>query len=260
VLVLGSGQQDGMTPRERTGLEVLGRLVGVVLGAERTRKLLFADGVVELDFDATSVETPYAAVAAELDCTVSLDGYVPSDQGWALYLTIDGAGPSSVADRLAEEPRVEWIRPITEAEGSGRLEVVVNRSSLLERVTATGAAVKTASVEPDYGHLTVEAPVDADVQRIADRIAEVYPAASLLASRERDRTVATGGQPSGVLDGLTTRQREVVEAAYQAGYFDWPRESTGEEVAEALGLTSATVQGHLRKAEREVFAALLSGE
>jgi len=260
VLVLGSGQQEVMTPRERTGLEVLGRLVGVVLDAERTRRLLFSDAVVELDFDMTGVETPYGALAAEFGCTVSLDGYVPSGEGWALYLSVGGASPAAVADQLAEESRVERVRPITDDERSGRLEMVVNRSSLLERVTAVGAAVKVATAEPDYGHLTVEAPVDADVQGIAERIAEVYPAASLLASRERDRKISSGGQPVGVLDGVTDRQREVLEAAYRSGYFEWPRESTGEEVAEALGLTSATVQGHLRKAERAVFSALLESE
>ena len=48
---------------------------------------------------------------------------------------------------------------------------------------------------------------------------------------------------------MTDRQREALEAAYRAGYFDWPRESTAEEVAESPDITSATLHSHLRKAE-----------
>jgi predicted DNA binding protein len=81
-----------------------------------------------------------------------------------------------------------------------------------------------------------------------------------VSTRERDREITTVGRPGGVLDELTDRQREVLEAAYQAGYFAWPRESTAEEVADALGLSSPTVHGHLRKAEVVILSALLDDQ
>jgi PAS domain S-box-containing protein len=260
VLVVGATQPDAFTPRERTGFEVLGRLVGVVVHADRTRKLLFADAVVELEFDATGVGSFFVDVAATLECTISLDGYVPGSAGWVLYLSVEGAAPRDVISILADEPRVDRVRPVADGEQSGRVEVVVEASPLLSGVTAAGASVQTATAGPDDARIVVEAPADGDIDRVADHIRGEFPQATLIATRELDRAVTTNGAPGGVLERLTTRQREVLEAAYRAGYFDWPRESTGEEVAEALGLTSATVQGHLRKAERAVFAALLAEE
>jgi predicted DNA binding protein len=59
-----------------------------------------------------------------------------------------------------------------------------------------------------------------------------------------------------MLDELTDRQHEVLEAAYRAGYYAWPRESTAEEVAAALDLTGPAFRGHLRKAEYAMLSEL----
>ena len=40
------------------------------------------------------------------------------------------------------------------------------------------------------------------------------------------------------------------------GYFDWPRESSGEEVAAALDITQPTVNKHIRLGERGIFELL----
>jgi predicted DNA binding protein len=40
--------------------------------------------------------------------------------------------------------------------------------------------------------------------------------------------------------------------------FEWPREASGEDVAETIGVASPTFHQHLRKAERKVFDAVFS--
>ncbi|WP_350356168.1 helix-turn-helix domain-containing protein [Halorarius halobius] len=56
-----------------------------------------------------------------------------------------------------------------------------------------------------------------------------------------------------VAESLTERQRTVVQLAYHAGYFESPRESTGPELADRLGITRQTLHHHLRRAQRAVF-------
>jgi hypothetical protein len=58
---------------------------------------------------------------------------------------------------------------------------------------------------------------------------------------------------------LTERQREVVTAALELGYYDSPRRATHEAVAERVGLAPVTVTEHLQKAETRVFTALFDG-
>jgi predicted DNA binding protein len=49
----------------------------------------------------------------------------------------------------------------------------------------------------------------------------------------------------------------VLEAAFFAGYFEWPRDVSGEDLAESLGVSSPTFHQHLRNAQRKLLDAVL---
>ena len=53
---------------------------------------------------------------------------------------------------------------------------------------------------------------------------------------------------------LTERQREVLEAALERGYYENPRRATQEEIAAVVGASPSTVGEHLRKIEARVFS------
>ena len=57
---------------------------------------------------------------------------------------------------------------------------------------------------------------------------------------------------------LSERQSEVVTAALQAGYYEWPRETDAETLAAELGIAHSTFLEHLRKAERQLIADAIS--
>jgi predicted DNA binding protein len=63
--------------------------------------------------------------------------------------------------------------------------------------------------------------------------------------------------PSGVAPDLTARQREVLLTAVEAGYYELPRESTTEEIADGVGIGRRTAEDHLRRAERKLVEALV---
>lgn len=60
-----------------------------------------------------------------------------------------------------------------------------------------------------------------------------------------------GEQP---LDELTDRQREVIQTAYDSGYYEVPREVTTEDVAAELEVDASTVAEHLQRAERNLLS------
>ncbi|WP_436929329.1 helix-turn-helix domain-containing protein [Halosimplex halobium] len=75
--------------------------------------------------------------------------------------------------------------------------------------------------------------------------------------------VETGEYDPGVrqlFGRLTARQREVLETAVRAGYYEDPRGATQEGLAEELGVSPATVGEHLRKIESRVFSGFVAGE
>lgn len=53
---------------------------------------------------------------------------------------------------------------------------------------------------------------------------------------------------------LTDRQREVLDVAIRAGYYENPRQVSQREVAERLGITPGTVSQTLRRIESNVFS------
>ena len=260
VLVVATSRESVVAARERAGFEVLGQLIGVVIHAARSRDLLFADAVVELEFEFSGSDSPFVDVTEALDCRLTLDGYVPASDGWVMYLSVDSTDPAAAVERFAASDRVDRARHITGGDGTSRIELVVTELSVLHVITEAGATVQRASTSPGRARFVVEAALDADHRQIVADITDSFPAAELVATRKRDREITTVGRPGGVLEALTDRQQEVLEAAYQAGYFAWPRESTAEEVAEALGLTPATLHGHLRKAEVVILSALLDDQ
>lgn len=60
------------------------------------------------------------------------------------------------------------------------------------------------------------------------------------------------------LDSLTDRQQEVVENAFDLGYYEVPREASTEVVASELDLDPSTVAEHLQRAERNLLREQLS--
>ena len=78
------------------------------------------------------------------------------------------------------------------------------------------------------------------------------------ASPELPRLGGYGGGERPLAE-LTDRQREVVESAYETGYYEVPREATATEVAAELDLDSSTVVEHLQRAERNLMTHHLEG-
>lgn len=64
--------------------------------------------------------------------------------------------------------------------------------------------------------------------------------------------------PRNTLAALTDRQREILETAYQLGYFDVPRRVSTTDIAEEINLDPSTVAEHLQRAERNLFDNLLA--
>lgn len=79
---------------------------------------------------------------------------------------------------------------------------------------------------------------------------------------KREIDVPTRSTPLLTLDEalpeLTGRQREVLSLAVERGYYELPRETTTERLADELDINRRTVEDHLRRAERKLITTLSS--
>ncbi|WP_254525038.1 helix-turn-helix domain-containing protein [Natrinema caseinilyticum] len=58
-------------------------------------------------------------------------------------------------------------------------------------------------------------------------------------------------------DRLTARQREILEAAHEMGYFDYPKGANATDVAERLGVARSTFTEHLAAAQTKLMDDIL---
>lgn len=240
---------------ERVGFRTLGEATGLAINAAKQRRLLLSDTVVELTL-STGSGGPFAAAAARFDCTLQGAGLVPiHDAALLCFLAVAGADPAPVAEALATADGVADPEVVEEHEDGGLVRLRLTGDDPLSPLVDHGGTVTAMRFDGEGGRLVVEA-APGGASEVLDAVDDALPGTTLVSKRERERDADTaGGFRSEVRERLTDRQDEVLLAAFLGGYYDWPRRSTAEEVAESLDIASATLHNHLRKAERTLLSA-----
>lgn len=260
VLAVYSGRDDAFTRREEDAFELLGESIGFAINAVMNRRLLFADTVTELEFQIDEGETFTFGLTDRYDCSCHLEWAGDTASGKTYqYVRVDGLDGETVLAEADADDSVEECRLIRDAGGQCTVELRLADSGV-RTLTKRGATVRSVTVEDGAATALVEVPRDADVRAVVDALQRVYDGVSLVAHREVDRPVQTAEERRDrVVDELTDRQLTALRLAYYGGYFDWPRGSTGEEIAEAMDVSPPTMHQHLRKAQGKLLAEFFDG-
>jgi len=56
---------------------------------------------------------------------------------------------------------------------------------------------------------------------------------------------------------LNSQELEILNTAYELGYFDFPRETDLKELSRRLNMSESTVSYHLRNIERKILSNIL---
>jgi len=122
-----------------------------------------------------------------------------------------------------------------------------------------GAVLRTITVDGEQLTVGVELPASRSLREFTKMFESRFPGATLVARREHDRPIQTvQGLRDEITEALTDRQLEALKTAYYSGFFEWPRDSSGQEVAAILDVSQPTFNRHLRATEQKLFAALFA--
>jgi len=260
VLNVYAERPDAFEGRERTVVGQLGEVVGHAIAAEERKRALMTDEVVEAEFAIRGVPDAFG-LDGGVSGRLTLDHAVPlGEDEFLLYgsATADAVGSvEALAGAFPHWGDVSFRDDVGDDEVG--FEVRLSEPPVLSVLASVGGSVERAVLEDGDLRMTLHLPPGTDVRRVTDTVRDVYPGAELLRRRQTTR-------PEGSLDGvrrglaadLTDRQRAALEAAYHAGYFEWPRETSAEELAASLDIASPTLHYHLRRAQRKAFDSLLS--
>jgi PAS domain S-box-containing protein len=259
VLYLASTALDAFSERECTMLTDLGERIGQALTAAERRKLLLADTVVELEFKMTGGSSFFVDASAEFDCTLELEGVVPGNgQSLLYFVTLADADAEAVLEWAGDQSGVSDVRLVRDYGDEALLEFVVEDDECSKLVTEQGGDLQTMTASEGVQRFVGVMPSDADVRETVYTLTEAFSGVELVTKREREnRSEQAVASRSSFEDTLTEKQAAVVEAAHHAGYFEWPRGSTAEELADSMGITSPTLHNHLRRGLQKLLIALL---
>lgn len=201
------------------------------------------------------LETPLTTLAAadEIETVRLLAGGVRDSDTPTYSLAIDGS-PDRVHELLKTDDDVlEWE---ISAADQDELYVYVRFhappavSHFREQFTRDSLVVLLpATFHPDSIELTVVG-TQSDLSVAFETLPDAFDHTVLEVGTYRDGT--RRGR------SLTDRQREVIEIAFDLGYYDEPSRTSHEEIADELGCSASTVGEHLRKAERRLVAEVVT--
>ncbi|WP_338727377.1 PAS domain S-box protein [Haladaptatus sp. DJG-WS-42] len=246
---------------EEMELSVLGELgqsIGYAMNALERKRALVSESSVELEFVISALKTPILGFIDGSEGEFTLKNAVRRLDGkMHLFFNVRGIAPDVIRAHAAAAADVSQFTLIGETDDECLCECTIEDSTFISTLIERGASLNQMRVEDGTARLKVRIPQSTDVRRFVAYLDSTFGHVTLQARREFDTPVMTQQEfENEVRNRLTKRQEEVIKTAYFSGFFEWPRRSNGQEVAEILGVTQPTVNRHIRAGERTLFNLL----
>ncbi|WP_306058538.1 PAS domain S-box protein [Natronococcus wangiae] len=244
----------------RSMLADLGETIAYAIDAVKRKNALLDDGVTEVELELTA-DSALCRLADRLQARVSFQGATLQADGSALvFVTVEPPVDGSEIDAALEG--VDDAVVVAETETQTLLQLRLTGSFLGTIVSDHGGTLREFVSEGDEHRAIVDVPDGVEIRKVISDINRRGLSASMVARREQSSSAETpldARARNAMLERLTTRQQEVVRTAYHGGFFEWPRRTTGEEIAASLDISSPAFHKHVRGVEQKLFTALFEG-
>jgi predicted DNA binding protein len=251
---------DTVEAFDETGQAVLaelGETVASALSAIERKHALLTTSMTQVEFTIDESTFLLSRLARTTDCSLSYHGGVQqTTDGQYVFVTVTDGDIQRVADAATELATVAEVNQITtDTADGGVLQLRLTQPFLALELADHGAVFREATANPSTATLVIDVPESIGVRSITQLIQESFSSAELTRKQTLEQT-AEHGLYTRFLEKLTDRQLEVIQTAYYGGFFESPREKTGEEIAETLGISPPAFYQHVRTVQRKLFATL----
>ncbi|RQG90452.1 bacterio-opsin activator domain-containing protein [Natrarchaeobius chitinivorans] len=259
VLSLYGDDPDAFDELFRSTLVDLSETIAYTIDAVKRKTALIGDEVTEIKL-AIEDDSALVELSNYLDARVSLEGMTPRDDGTVAFVSVTDAVDGETVPAAVNEIGDVVDASVLGVDGEETLlQLELSTPFLGSVVTDHGGMVREFVCENREAWAVIHVPSAVDVREVISTLNRRGVGASMIARREqsRDDLVALDASSrNALLDRLTDRQREVVQTAYHSGFFEWPRRTTGEDIAISLDISSPAFHKHVRSTEKKLFEAL----
>jgi hypothetical protein len=255
-LTVYADTRDAFDETARTVLAELGETIASALSAIERKNALLTTSVTRVEFEIDDPTFVLSRLAGDAGCTVSYQGGVQqTTDGSYVFVTVEDAAVEAVEDAASGMVGIDDVRRISADGDGGVLRLGLTQPFLALELADHGAVFRGATADPTSTTLTVDVPESIDVRTITQLVSETFTGVDLQSKRTLDQA-AEHDVYAEFLSDLTDRQLEVVQTAYYSGFFESPRESTGEDVAATLDISPPAFYQHVRTVQRKLFTTL----
>jgi HTH-type transcriptional regulator, bacterioopsin transcriptional activator and related proteins len=259
ILSIYGSERDVFCQTFRSMLADLGETIAYAIDAVKRKNALLDRGVTEIELELTT-DSILCRLADRLQARVSFEGAALQSDGSALVFVAVEPSVEDPVDTLIDG--VDDVAVIAETESQTLVQLRITGPFLGTIIGNHGGTLREFVCGNDENRALVDVPNGVEVRDVLSDINRRGLSASLVARREQPSTdVSELDAPArnAMLEQLTARQREVVQTAYYGGFFEWPRQTTGEDIASSLDISAPAFHKHVRSSEQKVFAELFEG-
>jgi predicted DNA binding protein len=220
-----------------------------------------ADQLTEVEFELHDPAYFFVGLSERESCRVQLEEMIHLADGTLIeFFTGRECARAAIRERADAVPAIDSARIVHEGQNGVLFRLAISGRCLVETIEGAGGIPESVAATDGTGRVTAQVPQGVDSGDVAAAVLDGHPNVELVAHRQLDASTPAFSPWSvrQVLRERTTeRQWDVLRTAYRHGYFDRPREHTGEEIAEMLGISSATFSQHLRSALSNVLSVAI---
>lgn len=244
--------------RLRSICEHLATVAGYAITAIERKRALVSDSITELEVVVRADADPLTAFVHRIESSIDVRTVVPrSSGGTTIFCTIEDAEEEVIREAVSELEGIDSCRFVGTRANQSIVELVCDGETLAETLGDHGALLRSITPTGTRSRVVIELSSTVDVRSFVGMLDRKFPGTELAARREHDRAARPDRSfDAEIRDRLSERQLRTLETAYYSGFFEWPRESTGEDVADLLGVSQPTFSRHFRLAQQKLFTLL----
>ncbi|MFC3957904.1 bacterio-opsin activator domain-containing protein [Halovivax cerinus] len=184
---------------------------------------------------------------------IEIERVVVTDEVLTPYFWISGVSPGAFESAAQDDPTIQHIKRLDEFADSAlyRAEWTAQVQSVLYAYTEIEAVILEATGTDQRWELRMRFD-DRDQLGAFQDYCEEHRIAFSLQQLTQLSQPKTGGQY-----GLTPKQQEALVAAWKAGYFETPRESSLSDVADDLDITQQSLSKRIQRANQTLIGNTL---
>ncbi|QGN06490.1 PAS domain-containing protein [Halorhabdus sp. CBA1104] len=262
VLAVFDADPEAFDGTERAILGALGRVIGAAINDVLSKRTLTTDVTITIEVDLHDPSLFLADLASTATDPIAYRGTQVHDDGRVAFLFAVSAADEDTI--LAAEDRYEAVTDVSVLSRAGEqlvVEIITAGAEFVDALASYGANVGTVAIDSQSVRVRFTVATEQNGRAIVEALETAYEDVELIAYHESgDAKQAPRSFAEAVEADLTDRQLTALQKAYTSGFFEWPRQCEGEDLAASMDVVPSTYYQHLRTAEKKLMRAFFEDD